>query len=193
MVSYGTGHGFQPDAHGATVINVTGSVTADLYVDTTACAASSLVIGDLVPGTDGWKTAQDASGQVCALTFGTTNNSLGADLTILEDPGAPASPPAAMKCISTCIGSALNDFDGGSEPAAGTSAFGAQLISASAGASAAWTTGAAVHAIADAGSTACQTSAPGDGTCNFTFGATAAITDAPGGYQAQAQSLVLAR
>jgi hypothetical protein len=98
-----------------------------------------------------------------------------------------------MKCVTGCIGSAISDFQGAGEPSPGTSAFGAQLLSASGGATGVWSTAPAVYDVQDTGDTACQTSAVGTGTCVFTFGATAAASDASGDYQAQARLVALAR
>jgi hypothetical protein len=193
MWSFLGGPRITDEAQAAATVQVTGSVNAALFIDTTACGASSLVIGDLLAGTDGWKTAQDTGGQVCTLSFGTSNHAPGADLSILEDPAAPASPGSALKCVSGCAGAAINDYDAGSEPAAGTSAFGVQLLGAGGGAAATWSGAPAVHGVANAGSTACRTSAPGTGSCALTFGATAAATDMSGSYQAQVEALVLAR
>jgi hypothetical protein len=188
----GTGRGPTPEASGASVVTVTGSVAADVSIDATACAPASVAIGDIIPGTDPWKTAQDNGGGTCAITFGTTNVTQGVNLDVLEDPGAPASPTDAMKCtIGGCSGDALADYSG-AEPASGTSAFGAQLLNAGGLASPIWSV-ADVNAIPDAGQTTCQTGAVGDGTCTFTFGATAAASDTPGSYEAQVRYVVLAR
>ena len=191
--SFALGHGLTQDARATTTVQVAGSIASDLFIDTSGCGAASLVIGDLVAGTDGWKTAQDNSAQTCTLAFGTANHLPGADLSILEDPAAPASPGSALKCVSGCVGSAINDYDAGGEPTVGTSAFGAQLLGAGGGAASTWTGAPAVHGVADAGSTACRTSAPGAGSCTLTFGATAAASDPSGSYQAQVEALVLAR
>lgn len=190
-VSWATGRGPVPNAD-ATVVSVTGTVDSEVYLDATGCAPASVAIGELVAGTDGWKTAQDVSGQSCSIAFGTTHHAPGTDLKVLEDPAAVSPPTAAMKCVAGCIGSALDDYDAPAEPAAGTSAFGAQLLSASGAASSTWSTAPAVHAIG-ASSTACRTSAPGTGTCAFTFGATAAISDPAGSYRATTNFVVLAR
>jgi hypothetical protein len=193
-VSFLTGRGVTPDAHAADV-TVTGSVDAEVFLDTTACTAPSLAIGDLIAGTDGWKTAQDTSGgQVCTLAFGSSNNAAGADLTIFEDPAAPATPTAAMKCVAgSCAGSDISDYDASSEPAAGTSAFGLQLVGSGGAASPTWSSAPAVHDVQDLGDTACRTASIGTGTCSFTPGATAAASDPSGAYSAAAQALVLAR
>ncbi len=192
LFSFATGHGPVPTGQAATV-GVQASLPANIYVDATNCAPASLAIGDLVPGTDPWKTAQDASGQTCSIDFGTTNNNAGTTLSMLEDPAAPASPTDAMKCVGGgCSTDALADYDNAAEPAAGTSAFGAQLLSASGLATAAWAVAPAVNDVQDAASTTCTTVAVGTGTCAFTWGATAATSDLPGAYQAQAQLVVLA-
>lgn len=190
--SFATGHGPVPTGQAATV-GVNASLPADIYVDATNCAPASLAIGDLVPGTDPWKTSQDASGQTCAIDFGTTNNNAGTTLSMLEDPAAPASPTDAMKCVGGgCAAAALTDYENAAEPAAGTSAFGAQLLSASGLATATWPLAPAVNDVQDAASSTCATAAVGTGTCAFTFGATAAATNPPGAYQAQAYLVVLA-
>jgi hypothetical protein len=112
---------------------------------------------------------------------------------MLEDPAAPASPADAMKCVGgSCGTDSLTDFEGPGEPAAGTSAFGAQLVSTAGIASAAWAAAPAVFDVQDSASAACTTAAVGTGTCAFTWGATAATSDAPGAYQAQARLVVLA-
>ncbi len=189
-----TGRGPIPTASGASTVEVTGSVAADVSIDTAACLAPSVAIGELVPGSDPWKTAQDNGGGVCSIAFGTTNVSSGVNLTVLEDPAAPASPADAMKCVAaSCTGSALDDFSAGGEPAPGTSAFGAQLLASGGGASGVWPAAPAVNAVPDVGATACQTSATGTGTCDFTFGATASTGDGTGAYQAQVRYVVLAR
>lgn len=190
----GTGRGPTPDASGASVVTVTGSVNATVSINATACSPASVAIGDIIPGTDPWKTAQDNGGGTCAITFGTSSASAGVNLDVLEDPGAPASPTNAMKCtIGGCSGDSLTDFSGGGEPASGTSAFGAQLLNASGLATRVWAAAPAVNAIPDAGQTTCQTSTIGNGTCTFTFGATAATSDVPGSYEAQVRAVVLAR
>lgn len=177
----------------AAELGVSASVPAEIFIDATNCSAASLAIGDLVPGTDPWKTAKDSSGQVCAIDFGTTNNTSGTSLAMLEDPAAPASPAEAMKCVgSGCGNDSLADFSGSAEPAAGSSAFGSQLLSATGIAAASWAVEPAVHAVQDSASTACTTSTIGTGTCSFTWGATAATSDAPGAYQAQTRLVVLA-
>jgi hypothetical protein len=193
LASFVSGRALVSDGHAAATVGVNASIAADIYLDASACQPAAVAIGDLVPGTDPWKTAQDQSGQACAIDFGTTNNSGGTTLSMLEDPGAPASPTDAMKCVGGGCGSdSIADFDGPGEPGAGTSAFGAQLLSTGGIASAAWSTAPAVHDVRDVASTACTTSAVGTGTCAFTWGATAAATDASGAYQAQAQLVVLA-
>lgn len=184
-----TGGSGLPSAQAADEITVTGLVDEYVYMDATGCSgASSLAIGDLVPG-DPWKrTTAD-----CSILFGTSNSALGADLDVLEDPAAPATPPDAMKCqVASCGTSELDDVAANSiPPASAASAFGVQLEAASGLASAVWTTGRA-NPVA-AADTACNTAAIGDGTCAFRFGASADTGDGPGAYQAQVQFLVLAR
>lgn len=193
-VSALTGRSLVPTAHAGTNIDITGTVADDVYVDTSGCGAAALAIGDLVPGTDGWKTAQDTSGQLCTLSFGSNTDPLGADLTIFEDPAAPASPTAAMKCVNpSCAGDAINDYDNSSEPSAGTSAFGLQLVATGGPAVGAWSSAPAVYDVQDAGDIACSTTTTGAGTCSFTPGATASVADASGSYQAAAALLALAR
>lgn len=187
-----TGRGPVPTGHGASYVGVNASLAADIYIDASGCGASAVAIGELLPG-DPWKTAQDQGGQACAIAFGTVNNAAGTTLTMLEDPSARTSPAAAMKCVGgACSGDSIADYESPGEPAAGTSAFGAQLLSAGGVASPRWATAPAVNGVQDAASTACSTSTVGDGTCTFTFGATAEAADMPGAYQAQAQLVVLA-
>jgi hypothetical protein len=183
-----------PLAQGASVVPVTGTVAEDISIDTAACLPASVVIGDIVPGVDPWKTAQDNGGGICEVEFGSTNVTQGVNLDVLEDPGAPAAPTDAMKCVGPgCGGDSLADYDGGAEPGAGTSAFGSQLLGSGGIASPVWTGGTYVHEIPDVAVTTCQTGAVGTGTCSFTFGATAAVTDTPGSYEAQVQYVALAR
>lgn len=192
VVSLMSGRGAVPTGEAA-VVGVSATAPADIFLDATNCTATALSIGDLIPGTDPWKTAQDAGGQVCAIDFGTTNNVDGTTLAMLEDPAAPASPTDAMKCVGgTCGTDSLADFEGPTEPAPGTSAFGAQLLSAGGIAAAVWPASPAVQDVQDSASTACTTPSTGTGTCSFTWGATASTTDLPGAYQAQAQLVVLA-
>ncbi|MCW2962062.1 MAG: hypothetical protein JWM90_2449 [Thermoleophilia bacterium] len=181
-------------ANAASSIPVEGEITSDLYLDATGCSAASVAIGELVVA-DPWKTAQDTSGgATCSLDFGTSNHMAGTTLTMLEDPAAPVAPAAAMKCITPdCLGSSISDFDGPAEPAAGSSAFGAQLLSVGGVATGTWSAAPAVHDVQNAGDTTCETSATGTGTCAFTFGATASAASAPGSYQAQARLVVLAK
>lgn len=194
LLSWVSGRGPVPAADGATYVGVTGSIPADIYLDATNCTAAAVAIGDLVPGTDPWKTAQDQGGQACSLDFGTTNHLAGTTLSMYEDPAAPAAPTDAMKCVSGgCSGNALADYEHASaEPAAGTDAFGAQLLSASGLASAVWNVAPAVHDVQDAASPACVTGAVGTGTCAFTWGATSSMSAIPGPYQAEARMVVLA-
>lgn len=194
MASALTGRGgVASDAHAANTVTVTGLVNKLVYLDATGCSGpAALDIGDLVPD-DPWKrTAAD-----CSILFGTSNSPLGADLSVLEDPAAPAAPADAMKCsVASCTGGsfdgAINDVAANSTaPSTSASAFGAQLESATGLATAGWTAGKA-NPVA-AASTACSTTNVGDGTCAFRFGASANTTDGPGSYQAQVQFLVLAR
>ncbi len=190
-ISFVSGRGVVPTGSAASV-GVQASVPADIFVDATNCASAALAIGDLVQGTDPWKTAQDESGQVCAINFGTTNNTSGTTLAMLEDPAAPATPADAMKCVGgSCGTDSLSDYASPSEPAAGTSAFGAQLLSSGGIATKVWPVAPAVKDVQDAASTACSTSTSGTGTCTFTWGATASTSDTPGAYQAQARLVVL--
>lgn len=190
-LSFFSGRGIVPGAPAST-IDITGSVDADIYIDATNCTPAAVAIGDLVPGTDPWKTAQDQGGQACSVDFGTTNHLAGTTLSMLEDPAAPASPADAMKCVGgSCAGDALADYENAAEPAPGTSAFGAQLLSASAPATAVWSVAPAVYDVQDTASPACSTAATGTGTCAFTWGATANTADVPGSYQAQARLVVL--
>lgn len=185
-----------PVAHAASTgtVDVEGSVAVEVSVVTTGCTPASVTIGEIIPAADPWKTAQANGGGTCTIQFGTTNSSFGANLAVLEDPGAPAAPADALKCIGGgCGSSAISDYSGAGEPGIGTSAFGAQLLSASGGATGVWAVAPAVSAIADAASTACQTNATGTGTCNFTFGATASATDSAGSYEARVQYVALAR
>lgn len=188
-----SGRGIVTDAGAATTIDVTGLVDELVYLDATGCSApAALAIGDLVPD-DPWKR----TGADCAITFGSSNSALGADLQVLEDPGAPIAPADAMKCIvASCSGGsfdgAINDATADSAPpTSSASAFGLQLESAGGLAAPVWTVGRANPAAA--ATTACNTAAVGDGTCSFRFGAASNASDGPGAYQAQVQFLVLAR
>jgi len=177
----------------ATTVNVTGSITTSVFLDASGCTPTAVAIGELVPGTDPWKTAQDTGGQACTLSFGTAGHAPGTTLSMFEDPGAPVAPTAAMKCVSGgCAGHALNDYGNpSSEPVAGTSAFGAQLLGASGAANRIWNLSPAVYAVSNAPSDACATPGIGTGGCSFTFGASANASDPPGAYQAQARALVI--
>lgn len=191
VLSVVTGRGPVPTAP-ATTLDITGSVNADIYLDATNCTPASVAIGDLVAGTDPWKTAQDQGGQACSIDFGTSNHLAGTTLSMLEDPSAPPAPADAMKCVAgSCTGDALADYENAAEPAPGTSAFGAQLLSASGPATGVWSVAPAVYDVQDAASSACTTATTGTGSCAFTWGATAATADAPGSYQAQARLVVL--
>lgn len=194
VASVATGRGPGVDsAVAASTINVDGEITTDIFVDATGCGATAVAIGQLVVA-DPWKTAQDEGSATCSIDFGTTNHAAGTSLTMLEDPAAPATPTDAMKCTSgDCTGSAMDDYEGSSEPTPGTSAFGVQLLAAGGAASSVWSTAPAVYDVQDTGDAACQTSGVGTGSCDFTFGATAGSSDQVGTYQAEAQLLVLAR
>lgn len=181
-------------ARAATTIDVTGLVDEYVYLDASGCSdANALAIGDLVPG-DPWKRTTDD----CTFVFGTSNSALGADLAVLEDPGAPASPAGAMKCqVASCTGGSydgvIDDVAPDSAPPTSTaSAFGVQLEAVGGLATSPWTVGRA-HPVDPVAATACSTAAIGDGTCAFRFGAAADVGDGPGAYQTQAQFLVLAR
>ncbi|MCW2925409.1 MAG: hypothetical protein JWM98_2813 [Thermoleophilia bacterium] len=192
VLSLVTGHGLVRQA-AATTVDVTGSVDDEIFIDAAGCSAASVNIGDLVPGTDGWKTAQDQSSQTCSIDFGTTNHLSGTTLTMLEDPAV--APGSALKCVAGgCpTGSSIADFeDASSEPPAGTAAFGTQLLSSAGAASPVWSLAPGVHDLQDAGDAACTTPGIGTGTCAFTWGAIAAATTPPGAYQAQANLVVLA-
>lgn len=183
-----TGHGLLPRAQASTVM-VTGEVAPEVHLDATGCAATSdLDIGNLIPGDPFATTSTD-----CVITFGIDNSTDGASLTVQEDPAAPAVPGDAMKCVdATCSGDALDDYDAGAAPAAGTSAFGMQLRSASAPAVPIWAGGAAVHEVA-AADIACTTPSTADGSCAFGFGASAdATSDADGTYEANVRFVALA-
>lgn len=192
--SWAHARGPVPSASGASYIGVTGAVAADIFVDASGCTPAAVDIGDLVPGTDPWKTARDEGGQACAVEFGTTNNLTGTTLSMLEDPAAPAAPADAMKCVGAgCTGSSISDYaNSAGEPAAGTEAFGAQLLSTGGIAAGTWNVAPAVYDVQDAASAACTTSAVGSGTCDFTWGAVASMATIPGSYQAQARMVVLA-
>lgn len=191
VLSFVTGRGPVTQGHAAEA-GVNAELAADVFIDPTACSASAVNIGDLVPGTDPWKTAQDQGGEVCAISFGTTNGTDGTTLSMLEDPAA--APGAAMKCaVGGCAGGTIDDFENGSaEPAIGTSAFGSQLLSSGGAASAVWPLAPGVQDLQDSASPACTTATIGTGTCSFTFGATAAVATQPGAYQARANLVVLA-
>lgn len=182
------GRGLLPSADAASVVPVTGSIAADIFVDATNCTPAAVNIGDLVPGTDPWKTAQDQGAATCSIDFGTTNHAAGTTLSMLEDPAAPPAPADAMKCtVGACTGDALTDYQNvGGEPAAGTSAFGAQLLSNTGIATSVWNATPAVYDVQDTASPACVTGIIGTGTCAFTWGATASTGDLSGSYQAQA-------
>lgn len=188
------GHSVVGSADAATTVVVEGEVAAEIHIVTAGCSAASLDIGDLLPGVDPWKTAHDESGQACRIGFGTSNHHAGTTLTMLEDPGAPAAPADAMKCVGAgCAGDAIDDYQhAAAEPAAGTSAFGSQLLATGGLAGGLWNFAPAVRDVQDAADPACTINSAGDGTCDFTWGATAAAGDTPGSYQAQAQLIVIA-
>src|SRR5690606_24640135 len=107
-----TGRTPLPSAH-ATYVSVTSIVDAVLFMALAGCLPAAVDIGDLVPGSDPWKTAQDNGGGTCAVEFGTTTHAPGTTLTMLEDPAAPAAPTDAMKCVGgACAGDSLSDFSG---------------------------------------------------------------------------------
>lgn len=174
---------------GSTTVTITGSVDREVHMSGAGCnAATDLDIGTLTPG----DPAVETSGS-CDITFGTNNSGAGADLNVSEDPGAPASPTDAMKCVTAACGfpgspSSLPDYQGNGIPA-GSSAFGMRLASASS-ATAVWTVNASsapsgwFYDVQDAADTACQTSSMSDGTCSFRFAAGASGTQLPGSYQA---------
>lgn len=192
VLSAASGRGLVQESAGS-VITVTGNVDSEIFLDAAGCTAGSVNIGELIPA-DPWKTAQDNGGPACAIGFGTTNHPTGTTLSMLEDPSATATPADAMKCLSgTCAGNALPDFENvAAEPAAGTPAFGAQLLSATGVASALWNVAPAVYDVQDAAASACTTGVVGTGTCAFTWGATASAASVVGSYQAQARMVVLA-
>lgn len=191
LLSFVTGRGPVTEGHAAQV-GVNAELPADIFIDPTACTASAVNIGDLVPGTDPWKTAKDQGGQACDISFGTTNGTDGTTLSMLEDPANAAG--AAMKCgVGSCTGSSIGDFENASaEPAIGTASFGSQLLSTGGAASAVWPLEPGVQDVQDTASPACTTAAVGTGLCSFTFGATAAVATPPGAYQAHANLVVLA-
>jgi hypothetical protein len=189
-VSFVTGFGPVRDANADSYVGVQADVPADIYLDASACTASSVALGDLLPG-DPWKTAQDEGGAVCSISFGTTNNLAGTTLSMLEDPGAAFGD--AMKCNgATCGGGAIDDYDNAAEPTPGVEAFGAQLLGSGGIASPIWSSGPAVHDVQDTADATCDTADVGTGNCDFTWGATVATGTTPGTYQAQAQLVVLA-
>lgn len=191
--SFATGRTPRVDAASATGVDAVGTVTASVFVDASACPSTAVDIGDLIAGADSWKTAKDHTGVSCGIDFGASNYAAGASLSMLEDPAAAPSPADALKCASGCASTdSIADFTGGSEPAAGTSAFGTQLLAATGVASADWSLEPAVHGVDDAASQACSTAAMGTGRCTFTWGATAAAATPPGTYEAQASFVVLA-
>lgn len=186
-----SGHGPVPTAQAAT-ITVDGNVDSEIFIDASACTAIAVNIGELVPGTDGWKTAQDEGGQACSIDFGTPNYLPGTTLSILEDPAVAAG--AALKCVaSECAGASIADFeDTSAEPTVGNAAFGTQLLSSAGVATPIWSLSPGVHDLQDSAAAACSTPSTGTGTCAFTWGAVAAATTPSGAYQAQANLVVLA-
>lgn len=193
VVSAATGHGLVPRAAASNVI-VQGDVTSGVFLDTTQCAAQAGAIGDVFLGTDAWRTAKVATGQVCKLTFGAPGNPAGADLQLMDDPGSSGVAGPALRCtVGACNAHSIADYDASTEPSANTSAFGTQLVGSPGGAAAAvWTPAPAVHKL-DGADVACHTSSTADGDCSFTWGVTGAATDVPGAYVAHVQSLVVAR
>lgn len=189
-----TGHSAVERADAATV-HVQGNVAgAGVYLDATECAPAAGAIGDVLLGTDAWRTAQDATSQVCKLTFGAPGNALGADLMIVDDPLAAGVADPALRCtVGACSGKSIADYTAMTEPAANTSAFGAQLLNVGGAASAVWTAAPAVYDVGDAADVPCHTSNTADGNCSFTWGVTGAANETPGTYVAHVQSLVVAR
>lgn len=189
-----TGHGVVDRANASNII-VTGSVAGTgMYVDATECIPSAGAIGDVLLGTDAWRTAKDASSQVCKLTFGAPGNPLGADLLFLDDPGAGGTGVPALRCTSgACAGQSIADYTSTSEPATNTNAFGTQLLNVGGAASAVWTPEPAVYDVGDVADVACHTTTTADGNCSFTWGVTGAATATPGNYVAHVQSLAVAR
>lgn len=191
FASFVLGRGPVTESHAAD-IGVTGSLAPDIFIDASACTAAAVDIGELVPGTDGWKTAQDQGGQACSIDFGTTNHEGGTTLSMLEDPAAAAGP--ALKCVvADCAGASIDDFESATaEPSVGTAAFGTQLLASAGAATPIWNFSPGVYGLQDAAAAACSTPSIGTGTCAFTWGATAAATTRSGAYQARVNLVVLA-
>lgn len=177
-------------------ITVTGSVDAEIHLDASGCTSvAALDLDQIVPDDPARETASN-----CDVSFGTTNHLPGTDLTVQEDPAAPATPTDALKCIAaSCTGDSVADYSGTGMPAAPASAFAMRLHTTAAGTTPGpgWSRSADVtgdmHALAGP-STPCRTSAIGDGSCGFRFAAMAtSANDQPGDYQALAQFVVLPR
>lgn len=193
VLSLVTGRAPVSSAQAADIV-VTGSLIGEVFLDTSACSAASGAIGDVLPGTDPWKTGQDASGQTCTLAFGSLDHAPGTNLILVDDPADSGVAGPALRCTTgACAGRSIADFSGSSEPAVNTSAFGTQLLGSGGVASAVWSPAPAVHDVQDASDIPCRTSSTGSGTCSFTWGLTAAVGDVPGAYRASVQSLVVAR
>lgn len=180
----------------SSTITVTGSVRAEVHLDATGCTSvAALDLDQIVPDDPARETAAN-----CNVTFGSTNNLAGTDLTVQEDPAAPATPAEALKCIAaSCTGDSVADYSGAGMPTAPASAFAMRLDASGPGTTPGpgWSTSTDVsgdmHAVA-APSTACRTSAIGDGSCGFRFAAMAtSASDQPGDYQALARFVVLPR
>lgn len=194
-ISAVTGHALVPRADASTVL-VQGDVGGGVYLDATQCGASAGQIGDVLLGTDAWRTAQDATSQVCKITFGAPGDLNGADLVLIDDPSAPGgNTGSALRCTTgACAGHSIADYTNAAEPSPNTSAFGTQLVGTPGGAAAAvWTAAPAVHGLQDSNDVACHTSNTSDGDCSFTWGVTGAANDTPGAYVAHVQSLVVGR
>lgn len=179
---------------GAADIEVTGSLIGEVFLDTSACAPASGAIGDVLPGVDPWKTAQDATGTTCSLAFGSLDHYPGTNLIMIDDPATSGVGGPALRCTTgSCAGRSIGDYSGAGEPAVNTSAFGTQLLGSGGVAAPVWSAAPAVHDVQDASDIPCRTSTVGTGTCSFTWGLTAAAADVPGDYRASVQSLVVAR
>jgi hypothetical protein len=189
-----SGHSLVRGAHAGTVLIEGDVASSAVTLDTTACTASAGTIGDVFLGTDAWRTAQDATGQVCSLTFSAPGNPAGADLIVIDDPADSGVASPALRCtVGACTGHSIADYSSTSEPAANTSAFGTQLINVGGAAAAVWSIAPSVHEVRDTTDVPCHTSNQSDGTCSFTWGVTGAASETPGSYVAHVQSLVVAR
>lgn len=193
VLGMATGRGTVASADAAD-IEVTGSLTGEVFLDTSACSAASGAIGDVLPGVDPWKTAQDASGQACTLSFGSLDHFPGTNLILVDDPATSGVAGPALRCsVGGCAGRSIADYSGPGEPAVNASAFGTQLLGSGGIATQAWSAAPAVHAVQDTSDVPCSTATTGTGSCSFTWGMTAAAGDMPGAYRASIQSLVVAR